>query len=50
MTHRQNGGSYGSVGNQSVNLSEKERDSFCRGIPAIRPSHSPTNRLSGLTV
>ena len=47
MTHGQNGGSSGSVGNRSVTLSEKERDSFCRGIPAIRPSHSPLNRLSG---
>src|SRR6266850_3003581 len=50
MTHRQNGGSYGSVGNQSVNLSEQGRDSFCRGVPEIMPSRSPTNRLSGLTI
>ena len=50
MTQRQNGGSSGSAGYRSVNLSEEERDSFCRGVPAIKPSHSPTNRLSGLTI
>ena len=41
MIPRQNGGSYGSVGNQSVSRSEKGRGSFCQGIPAISPSHSP---------
>ncbi len=48
MTHRQNGGSYGSVGNQSVNLSEEGRDSFCQGVPAIRPSHvaQPTGSVA----
>jgi hypothetical protein len=50
MTHGQNGGSSGSVDNQSVSLSEEERGSFCRGVPAITPSHSPTNRLNGLTI
>jgi hypothetical protein len=50
LTHRRNGGSYGSVGNQSVNLSEEERDSFCQGIPAITPLRLPTHRLSGLMI
>ena len=50
MIHGQNGGSYGSVDNQSVNLPEGKHDSFYLGIPAIRPSYSPPNRLSGLTI
>jgi len=50
MIHRRNGGSYGSVGNQSVNLSEEGRDSFCQGVPAITPSRLPTHRLSGLMI
>ena len=50
MTHEQNGDSSGSVGNRSVNLSEEGRDSFCQGVPAITPSHSPTDKPSGLTI
>src|SRR5262245_21355541 len=50
ITRRPNAGLYGSVDNRSANLSEIERGSFFPDIPAIRPSHLPTNRPSGLTI